>query len=155
MKFVSPTRGKMELNEVLQDIRQYISVPNDEGYSLIVGTDSQRHGDHYVFVTSIIIHRIGKGARYWSHRTAVFKKTSLQERIYSEVAQSLDLAQKLNETDLVKKVDNFQVHIDVGKNGRTSELIKGVTGMVIGSGFEAYIKPYSYGASSVSDRLSK
>ncbi|HAA34763.1 MAG TPA: hypothetical protein DCD97_05580, partial [Firmicutes bacterium] len=39
--------------------------------------------------------------------------------------------------------------------GDTKELIREVVGMVIGSGFDARIKPESYGASKVADRYTK
>jgi hypothetical protein len=43
----------------------------------------------------------------------------------------------------------------VGKVGETKELIREIVGMVTGSGFEARIKPDSYGASKVADKYTK
>jgi predicted RNase H-related nuclease YkuK (DUF458 family) len=48
-----------------------------------------------------------------------------------------------------------EVHIDVGAQGETRDLIKEVVGMVVGSGFQAKIKPDAYGASSVADKHTK
>ena len=50
---------------------------------------------------------------------------------------------------------NVEIHLDVGKNGPTGELIREVVGMVTGSGFDAKIKPDSYGASTVADKYTK
>ncbi len=50
---------------------------------------------------------------------------------------------------------NVEIHLDVGENGPTKDLIKEVVGMVVGSGFAAKIKPDSYGASTVADRYTK
>jgi predicted RNase H-related nuclease YkuK (DUF458 family) len=50
---------------------------------------------------------------------------------------------------------NVQIHLDVGENGQTRDLIREVVGMVVGSGFDARIKPDSFGASSVADRHTK
>jgi len=47
---------------------------------------------------------------------------------------------------------DFQIHIDVGQNGPTREMIKEVVGMVRGNGFKAKIKPESYAASSIADK---
>jgi len=48
-----------------------------------------------------------------------------------------------------------EIHLDVGRSGETRELIREVVGMVAGSGFDAKIKPESYGASSVADKHTK
>ena len=56
--------------------------------------------------------------------------------------------------DLVQDID-VEIHLDVGNNGATKELIKEVVGMVNGSGFTCRIKPQAYGASSVADRFTK
>jgi len=46
----------------------------------------------------------------------------------------------------------LEIHIDVGKQGPTREMIKEVVGMVTGSGYVAKTKPDSWGASSVADK---
>ncbi len=69
--------------------------------------------------------------------------------------QSITLAQELRsrlQEHLEETFWNNQIHIDVGKNGPTKELIDTVVGMVKGYGFEAVIKPDSFGASTVADR---
>ena len=50
---------------------------------------------------------------------------------------------------------NIEIHLDVGRIGETKDLIREVVGMITGSGFEARIKPDSYGASKVADRYTK
>jgi len=45
-----------------------------------------------------------------------------------------------------------EVHIDVGQNGPTREVIKELVGLVKSSGFEARIKPDAYVASTVADK---
>ena len=57
-------------------------------------------------------------------------------------------------TDSAQDFD-VEIHLDVGNNGATQTLIKEVVGMVVGSGFNARIKPDSYGASSVADKYTK
>ncbi|GAF87411.1 unnamed protein product, partial [marine sediment metagenome] len=41
---------------------------------------------------------------------------------------------------------------DVGENGQTKDMIKEVTGLIRGTGFEPKIKPEAYVASTVADR---
>jgi predicted RNase H-related nuclease YkuK (DUF458 family) len=51
----------------------------------------------------------------------------------------------------ISKYD-IQIHVDIGKNGETRELINEVTGMIRNNGFDVKIKPESYGASKIADR---
>jgi len=60
------------------------------------------------------------------------------------------LIEKLKEKDIVDF--NLTIHVDVGPNGETRQMIHEVVGMIKGSGFAVKTKPDSYGASSVADR---
>ena len=60
---------------------------------------------------------------------------------------------RLNENGL-KRLP-VEIHLDVGENGATREIVKEVVGMVTGSGYAARTKPDSFGASKVADRHSK
>ena len=46
------------------------------------------------------------------------------------------------------------IHADIGENGQTKDMIKELTGLIIGNGFEPKIKPEAYIASVVADRYS-
>ena len=46
----------------------------------------------------------------------------------------------------------LEIHIDVGEQGPTREMIKEVVGMVNGNGFEARTKPEAFGACCVADK---
>ena len=50
---------------------------------------------------------------------------------------------------------SIEIHLDIGTNGDTKDLIREVVGMVVGSGFDARIKPDSFGASKVADRFTR
>ena len=158
MIFTSPTKGKMTLKDVFEDIIGYIRENPREQHKLIIGTDSQTHlDDEIIFVTAIIIHRVGKGGRYYFHRKKQHFVQSLRQRIFFETSFSLDVAGRF--TALLSEDGhahlNVEIHLDVGEMGDTKELIREVVGMVIGSGFGARIKPGSYGATKVADRYTK
>ncbi|NMB12349.1 MAG: hypothetical protein GX977_08695 [Firmicutes bacterium] len=155
--FISPTKGRLSFDEVFEDMIAYVREQPESDYKVIIGTDSQYSQDSTCFVTAIIVHRIGKGGRYYYTREWEFMGKSLRQRIFYETSRSLALASWVAErlaenghADL-----NVEIHLDVGINGRTKELIREVTGMVIGSGFDARIKPDSYGASKVADKFTK
>lgn len=158
MEFISPTKGKMSIQDTFDEVISYVTHTPEEQYKLIIGTDSHTHIDSgVVFVTAIIIHRVGKGGRYFFQRTKQRHLESLRQRIYFETSLSLEVASRFagmlaenGHADL-----NVEIHLDVGERGDTKELIKEVVGMVIGSGFDAIIKPQSYGATKVADKYTK
>jgi uncharacterized protein len=156
MRFVSPSRGVMSFDRMFKDIVAYVNEDPNASYKLIVGTDSQvRETVH--FVTAVIIHRIGKGARYFYARSHQDYVNSLRQKIYYETSLSLGLgsrlAERLSQNGLAKL--NVEIHLDVGTHGETRDLIREVVGMIVGSGFDAKIKPDSYGASKVADKHTK
>ncbi len=156
MVFISPTHGRLSLEEMVDDIRAYIAEDTSYQYKLIVGSDSQIR-DGTCFVTAIIVHRVGKGAHYYYTKRYDRKITSLRQRIFYETSLSLEMADKLCECLSRKEGDNLKVeiHLDVGTHGDTKELVKDIIGMVVGSGFDARIKPHASGATKVADRHTK
>lgn len=154
--FHSPTKGPLSYERLIRDLLDYVAEEPQAQYKLIVGTDSHTRTD-LCFVTAIIVHRLGKGARYYYRRRHQAKIRSLRQKIFYETATSLTLAEKLAEslTEAGAKALNVEIHLDVGEHGETKDLIRDVVGMVAGSGFHAEIKPNSYGASKVADRYTK
>lgn len=166
--FVSPSKGKLELEEVISDIIEYMSEFSRFGYQLIIGTDSQasasqrEKGARMVdFVSAIVIHRVGRGGRYFWRRVhrEYNHPLSLKARMFTEANMSIELAINLLQVlqqYLVKANIEFEphieVHIDVGINGPTRDMIKELVGLVKASGFEARIKPEAYAASTVADK---
>lgn len=158
MEFCSPSAGKMSMDDVFNAIISYIREKPEEQYKLIIGTDSQPNLRQEVcFVTAVIVHRVGKGARYFFSRHRRRYMESLRQRIHYETYLSLETAMLLTSRLTVNGYAglNIEIHLDVGEKGDTKELIREVVGMVIGSGFQACIKPESYGASKVADKHTK
>lgn len=82
---------------------------------------------------------------------------SLRQKIFYETSLSLHLASQLEEELRHNGYAtlNVEIHVDVGTRGDTRDLIREIVGMVTGSGFNAKIKPDSFGASKVADRHTK
>jgi len=156
MRFISPTQGELSFEQMFREIVCFMERSPDGRYRLIIGTDSQLRDDT-TFVTAVIVHHEGKGARYFYARERRRRMDSLRQRIFYEASLSLQLAGRLAErlsrnghADM-----NLEIHLDIGRSGETRDLIREVVGMVAGSGFDAKIKPESYGASSVADKHTK
>ncbi len=147
------------MNEVYWDIVNYITSSPKDKYNLIIGTDSHNFQDECCFVTAIIVHRQGKGARYFFTKQYERHIESLRHKIFYETSLSVevagDLFKKLKKSSIKDNNLNLEIHLDVGEQGQTKELIREVVGMVLGSGFSPKIKPDSYGASKVADKYTK
>jgi predicted RNase H-related nuclease YkuK (DUF458 family) len=160
-KFISPTRGSLGKSDIVEDIANFVDEEPDSFYRLVIGTDSQTkriNGKSEIdFVSAIVMHRVGHGARYYwrKDRRKGDSKLLLREKIYTETLMSLDVAQtivpKIRKLVSPARYD-LEIHIDVGPLGPTREMIKEVVSMVNGNGFVAKTKPESWGASSVADK---
>ncbi|MDN5293126.1 MAG: uncharacterized protein PWQ31_431 [Eubacteriales bacterium] len=157
MHFYSPTKGRLTIAQMVEDIAEFVHAgKKGDTYKLIIGTDSQPGGDNTCFVTAVIIHRVGKGARFYYHREYKNIKFSLQNRIFTEASLSLEVATRIISSLINLKLQlSVEIHLDVGESGPTRELVQQVVGMVTASGFAARVKPASYGASKVADRFTK
>lgn len=157
MSFFSPSKGQLELTEVVEDILAYIREDLSHPYKLIVGSDSHPRVTNTCFVSAIIIHRQGKGARYYYNKIYEVRVKSLRQRIFYEASLSLELADQLEQLLRLKGCEYMEVeiHLDIGTHGETKELIREITGMVIGCGFSPCIKPHACAASKVADRHTK
>lgn len=157
MVFYSPSKGQLKLSEVVEDILAYISEDMDYTYKVIVGSDSHPRVLNTCFVSAIIIHRQGKGARYYYNKIYEPRIKSLRQQIFYEASLSLELADKLEQQLKLQGYEDMKVeiHLDIGTHGETKELIREVTGMIIGCGFDARIKPDACAASKVADKHTK
>ncbi len=156
MIFISPTKGKMTLEQVSRDLAGFVQANPESSFKLIVGTDSQIR-EEVCYVTAIIILREGKGGRFYYAKEYEGIKPSLKERIFYEASKSLQIAAELTRYLAVTEVASLdvEIHLDVGVHGKTKDIIREVVGMVTGSGFDAKIKPMAYGASKVADKYTK
>jgi len=162
--FISPTKGELRFSEVIREIIGYIQEEPNKSYNIIVGCDSSS-GEDPLFPVAIVILRKGKGGRFFLkkvHFSPLERKKfkNWKMRILEEVMLSCRLALYLREEleraifSLGQDIDyEFRyIHADVGENGATREVIKEVTGLIRGNGFEPKIKPDSYVASGVADK---
>ncbi len=155
--FYSPTFGLLSFKEMFLRLAEYMEEEPEKHYNLIVGTDSVQINKTTLLVNAIVVHKVGHGGRYFYKKIRKRRITSLRQRIFYETLISLEVASML-ETELSRNGFSripLEIHLDIGQNGDTRDIIKEVVGMVTGSGYFAVTKPDAYGASKVADRHSK
>jgi len=158
--FHNYSQGRISFDEVVVALFDFIRQDPTGTYRIIIGTDSKGSKDspnYQSFVTAIIVHKIGYGARYFWRKTYRKNLRGIRDKIYQEAMLSLEICWALME-----KINAFpdnhlsnyrvEIHVDIGVNGPTRSIIQEVTGMIENMGFTAKIKPDSFGASRVAHR---
>ena len=154
--FSSETQGALSLERVIEETLAFVRREPARFYKIIIGTDSQAT-DEASLVTALTIWRVGNGAIHFWTRSEIKKFGSMRDRIWAEAIHSITLAQEMRGRLQAALGDEFfwdgnEIHVDIGANGPTKDLIDSVTGMIKGYNFIPVIKPYSFGASIVADR---
>lgn len=156
LTFHSQTFGILSPEEVVGEIVLFIQKEPERFYKIIVGTDSQASSPA-VLVTAVTIWRVGNGAIHFWTKSEARNFYSLRERLTQEAINSITLAQEIRGRLQKSLGDEFfwdgnEIHVDIGENGPSKELIDTIKGMIKGYDFKPVIKPYSFGASVVADR---
>lgn len=152
---ISPTYGKISMAEVQSLIHNYISKYPNSKYKITVGSDSQNH-DNTKMVLVMAIWRVGSGGIYFYETKTIKKITNLTEKIYYETNLSLKFSEQI--VKMLKDMNleyDVEIHVDIGRTGDTCKLIPEIVGWVTGCGYNCKIKPESYTASGIANKLSK
>ncbi len=166
--FYNTSANEMTFDEVFQQLLQFIKKDPASLYRLAIGTDSQVHQQGTKFITSIHLHRVGKGAWGCLKKQIITRRiTSLKEKISLETIYSQEVASLFTEKHiskmaeiLIPHIDNgadfiFEVHLDIGRKGKTKHLIEEMTERILAIGLQPKIKPNSYAASSYANKYTK
>ena len=162
--FHSVSGKAMTINEIANRIIQYMMEDINASYEIIVGTDSQTHKDTKM-VEIIAVHRKGLGGIFFHNTDFIPRIRNLKQKINEETSRSLTVANELldaiefpllGEGYLLEDLNvTFRIHCDIGKYGKTNELIKEIVSWVTSQGYVCMIKPDSYVASGIADKYSK
>jgi predicted RNase H-related nuclease YkuK (DUF458 family) len=157
MQFINPSLGKISLDEIMDDIHQYLQEDPEATYKVVIGTDSQTSKNSTLFVTVLIIHRMGKGTKFYYLKKEESQLKNLHQKIYYETQLSLELMDLLKSHGINAVISEIpiEIHLDIGPKGETKNLISEILGWVSSFGYDVKIKPHSYGASAVADRYTK
>lgn len=156
--FISPTYGKMTKAQVYDYlVKKIIDDKNTRAhkYSIIVGTDSQ-NTYRTKFVSVICLIDEGRGGQYFYHIDWSNKIKDINTKIFTETEFSLQIARDLNKFLHEKGLRaEVEVHVDIGRQGKTKDLIQSILGWITAEGFKAKIKDESQVASTIADKISK
>ncbi len=163
-KFKRPSGEIVDNKQIIEIITNYILADLDASYEFTVGTDSQNF-DRTKMVEVIAVHRIGKGGIFFYNIDFIRKISSLRQKITEETQRSLSIADGLVEQLELSLIEHdidindldirFQIHCDIGQDGKTRILIKEITSWVTSLGYTCLIKPDSYTASGIANKYSK
>lgn len=160
----SETYGKLKMEEIPDKMRIFYekNIVFGEPMEITIGTDSQNHTERtkVVSVISIICSHHGGIFFYKSEYlpliTGVKQKLETETNISLKTAQDLITLLERGYEDLYCNCP-ISIHIDAGNapHGKTKDLIASLTGWVNAMGYDCEVKPNSYAASSIADRISK
>lgn len=182
--FYNPTRGNLKINQVLDEILAYISEMPEKFYEIIVGCDSSSGEEPHFPVAVVILRvgeggrfflkKIEyKNRKFYNWKTRILEEVLLSCQLALHLRENFEKKNKSfspikNNTGKKEKQgeqisngvnNNFRcqfryIHADIGENGATKDMIKEVTGLIRGNGFEPKIKPEAFVATTVADRYS-
>ena len=137
--FYSASGKAMTMDDIANRIIQYIMEDISASYEIMVGTDSQTHKETRM-VEIIAVHRKGLGGIFFHNTDYVPRIHNLKQKINEETSRSLTVANELldsiefpllGEGYLIDDIDvSFQIHCDIGKYGKTNELIREIVSWV-------------------------
>lgn len=152
---------KSTLDEVVKAYVSDIRANNDfyaDEWQIIISTDSQRMKKSYTYATVICLYKVGHNARYFYAKKTEKERPSIVERLIKEVMLSIELAEMLKDTELMKvlSINNIIIDMDVSPKveNKSNLAVSSVTAIAKGYGYNFRIKPESM-ASYVADRHCK
>lgn len=163
--FVSPTHGKIDFERVPDFLLDFYEKGKDDeqGHAIIVGSDSQNF-NYTKAVTVIAMIRYGHGGVFFYEVTKMPLLRDVRSKLYTETQSSLETAVALIE--LLEGDERYEemyrscpisIHVDAGNSdkGKTAALIPEIVGWVRSLGYDCKVKPESFVASSIADKISK
>lgn len=161
-KFISPTYGKVDMTKMIEIMNNFYQTHKDFGsFNVIVGTDSQNFSDTKM-VSAIVLQCEGRGGIYFYKIERIPRIQDVRQKLNFETQASLQYADELlkimaeTNEELFEAI-TFSIHIDAGHNpkGKTKELIPSLVGWIHACGYECCVKPHSFAASTIANRISK
>lgn len=166
--FTSPTYGELSMEDMLERMRLFYEknaeyTTEDNPIRIIIGTDSQNFSFTKI-VSVIAVVCGGHGGTFFYEVTKNPLIRDVRTKLHVETNDSLKLAETIVEkmTDGKKYEEMYlscpiSIHIDAGNSarGKTKDLIPELVGWIKSVGYDCSVKPESFVASTIADRISK
>ena len=174
MAFKSPTKGQVTFEEIPEGLLAFYERNKHYGneFDIVIGTDSQNF-NYTKSVTVIAITCKGHGGIFFYEVTRNPLMRDVRSKLYAETQASLECTMRLIDllengldaeggpeprryTEMYENCP-ISIHVDAGNSerGKTRELVPEIVGWVHSLGYECHVKPESFVASSVADKISK
>ncbi len=163
--FYNPSVGRLPFEQVMDEIIDYMGLDSEKFYDIIIGCDSSSE-ENPVFPLVIAVLKTGEGGRFFLKKIKFPIETNKKfkfwkNRVIQEVLLACELAcffrQEFEKRiSSVKQNFNYQIryiHADIGEKGKTRDMVKDLTGLIISNGFEPKIKPEAYIATVIADKF--
>lgn len=160
----SYTYGTIDLAEIPDKLQKFYDANKHYGehIDITIGTDSQNHRDNTKIVSVISIVCEHHGGIFFYQVSYKDIINNVKVKLETETNISLEVTQQLvqlmndSHEELILNCP-ITIHIDAGTapHGKTKDLIQSLTGWVHAMGYECEVKPNSYAASCIADRISK
>lgn len=130
---------------------------------IIIGTDSQNFDDTKIVCVIAVVCE-GHGGIFFYEITRQPLIRDVRTKLHVETNDSLQLAEEL--VGIMENDGKYEelylncpiaIHVDAGNstNGKTKELIPELVGWIRACGYDCSVKPDSFVASTIADRISK
>ena len=164
MAFISETYGKLNMEDIPVKVKDYVErmAKYESPFQITVGTDSQNFNDTKI-VSVIAVTCEGHGGIFFYEVSRIKRIADVRLKLTEETTRSLSIMTSLveilekEEYDDIRDKLSLAIHVDAGwsDKGKTKELIPGLIGWIRACGYEPKVKPESYTASSIADKISK
>ena len=162
--YKSYTYGDLDFEKIPEKLLDYYNKNKhfNTPFNIIIGTDSQNFSDtKMVSVITIICEGHGGIFFYEVTRQPLIK--DVRQKLHVETNASLEIADKLiaqfekQEYNELFMNTHLSIHVDAGHsdNGKTKPLIPELVGWIKACGYDCEVKPDSFAASSIADKISK
>lgn len=145
----SPTYGSIDVETAKMIISNF---KDHSPFKIYIGTDSDARDGVVTFATVLIVYKVGVGATYLYTLKREYRHYDMFTRLFQETHMSLEMANFAKE---MLNLTSPEIHLDVGYDGASREVLSAVVGYVKGMGYSYKLKPWAFAATKIAHRHTK
>lgn len=145
----SPTYGSIDVETAKRIISNF---KDHSPFKIYIGTDSDARDGVVTFATVLIVYKVGVGATYLYTLRREYRHYDMFTRLFQETHMSLEMANFAKE---MLNLTSPEIHLDVGYDGPSREVLSAVVGYVKGMGYSYKLKPWAFAATKIAHRHTK